>query len=179
MAKANFSEKIKDFMESKNGRSVTIGLIVIISLVIVLELYVVLTPRVPPVEQSSSNKEAVVQKETPEDKTTEDASSEEDSFEIYLIKDPFEPLVKPQSDDSGSGSTSGGEESQSTLTLKDIYTEDSTKYTSIDVGETNYKVKEGDTFATNYKVVTIGTDSVTLLYGDETINLEIGSSISK
>lgn len=178
MAEANLSEKIKDFMETKNGKLLTIGLIVIISLVIVFELYVALAPSVPPIEQIPSGKEPAVQKEKSESKDAEDTSTEED-FEIYQIKDPFEPLVKSSSGGSGSGAAAGEDQGQSTLTLEDIYTEDSTKYASVDVAGTNYKVKEGDTFATNYKVVTIGTDSVTLLYGDETIYLEIGSSISK
>lgn len=175
MANISSYEKIKDFMDSKNGKLLTIILIVIICLVIVFELYTILSPSVPPAEQNIPVATGT-QEKAPESK--KDETVEQNTFEIYLIKDPFESLVKPKSEGSGNGSTSG-EESQSTLTLEDIYTEDSTKYASINVGETNYKVKEEDTFATSYKVVTIGTDSVTLLYGDETINLEIGSSISK
>jgi hypothetical protein len=174
MANISSSEKIKDFIDSKNGKLLTIISIVVVGFIIIFELYTILAPRIPSIEQNLPVA-TETQKKEPENKEGE--TVKQNTFEIYLIKDPFEPLVKSKSEGSGNGSTS--EESQSTLSLADIYTEDSTKYASINIGETNYKVKEGDTFATNYKVVTIGTDSVTLLYGDETINLEIGSSISK
>jgi hypothetical protein len=61
----------------------------------------------------------------------------------------------------------------------DVFTENNVKFASIQVGSTLYKVKEGETFSTSYKLVSAGTDTATILYGDDSATLKIGESVFK
>jgi hypothetical protein len=66
------------------------------------------------------------------------------------------------------------------LEVQDIFTENGVKYASIKYGATVYKVKEGDRVDESpYEVLTIGSDSVILLYGDQRVEVSIGESIVK
>ena len=135
------------------------------------------------------------QKETaPSTKTTEQkavktvAAGKIEGFEIYENKDPFQPL-------SGPGSTTRTVTTTTTSTTAGAGGSTSTTTTasqaqvrlgsisgvtaSINVDGTDYaNLRAGDTFAGTYKLVSIGTGSVTILYGDNQYTLYLGETIS-
>lgn len=176
--------RIREFLGTAVGRLVVASLVLIALLVMIVIV----------IGQTSPPKEKVIQ-ETPTPRITRktvppEASGQKkedgvETYEIYRSKDPFEPLISAQ--------PAGGEvvpgtptetpsitaPSKTRISLMDIFTEDGVKYASIEVGSTAYKVKEGDTFATNYKVLSIDADSVTLLYGDDRITLKLGEAVYK
>lgn len=106
-----------------------------------------------------------------------------EGYEIYENKDPFKPLAG-----KGSGTTSqtvttttttpgGGTTSTSAqVTLVTIPLGQSA---SIEVNGTLYEgLKEGDTFATNFKLISIGTGSVIIQYGDNQYTLYLGEALN-
>lgn len=112
---------------------------------------------------------------------------EVETFEIYQSKDPFDPLIVKQSTPAQPGTTTPGESTvpaapvagKNQITLLEIFTENNVEFASIQVGSTIYKVKEGESFASNYKLVSIGSDKATILYGDDSATLKIGETIFK
>lgn len=164
------------------------------------------TSKVPvEIKKTSETSTASAEKGTSETDMAKDEEPAELSsiFEVYEYKDPFEPLITEDStgttgsddttpsttttpDDEGDegeeSSTGSGEETTGpqVLEVQDIYTENGTKYSSVKYGSSVHKVKEGDRVDESpYEVLTIGTDSVVFLYGDQRVQVSIGESILK
>ena len=157
------------------------------------------------IKKTSETATASAKKSTSETDTAKDEKPEElTSFEVYEYKDPFEPLITEEStgtpgsgdttpttptttpgdegDEGEESSTGSGEETTGpqVLEVQDIYTENGTKYSSVKYGSSVHKVKEGDRVNESpYEVLTIGTDSVVFLYGDQRVQVSIGESILK
>ena len=111
-----------------------------------------------------------------------------EGYEIYENKDPFQPLFGPGSTTktvttttTTTGTGGGGATTTTTTT-----TQTQVRLVSIDngaatinTGGTDYpNLKAGSTFAGSYKVITIGTGSVTILFGDNQYTLYLGETIS-
>ncbi len=183
-------EKLREFLKTKKGRIIALvigGLIIL--LVVLLVLLFVLKGRqttetavVTKSPADSQTAEEEVEKEVKED---EAVSSEVDSFEVYEYKDPFEPLVSAPATTTAIADTTSTDTTDVgvlILVLEDIYTEDEVKYASIRYGSTVYKVTEGDRVNDSpYQVVSINIEeeSVTLLYGEDLIEIEMGEEIIK
>lgn len=158
-------------------------------------------PKAPVEVRKSTESPKVTKEDTEEDQSTSGKTSEEDSaaYEVYEYKDPFEPVIKEETTSTPSTPTTPSEEETSTpsapaeqeeagegetgskvLEVQDIFTENGVKYSSIKYGATVYKVKEGDRVDESpYEVLTIGSDSVVLLFGDSRVEVKVGESILK
>lgn len=135
------------------------------------------------------------QKETaPSTKTTEqktvktNADGKITGFEIYENKDPFQPLSGPGSTTqtvttttTATDTVAGGTTSTTTTTsqaqVRLVSINGATA--TINADGTDYPdLAAGATFASVYKLVSIGTGSVTILYGDNQYTLYLGETIS-
>ncbi len=120
--------------------------------------------------------------------TTTVTAGKIEGYEIYENKDPFQPLYGPgattrtiTTTTTTTDTTAGGNTTTTTTTaqtqVKLIAI--SNGLATINTGDTDYTdLKAGDTFAGSYKVLTIGTGSVTILYGDNQYTLYLGETIS-
>lgn len=105
-----------------------------------------------------------------------------EGYEIYENKDPFQPLVGKGSSTTVTTTTTttpGGvtTTTSATATLVSV-SSDGTKAT-INISGTPYPdLRAGDTFAGSYKLLSIGTGSVTILYGDNQYTLYLGETLT-
>jgi len=183
-------EKLREFLKTKKGRLIA-GIIGILCIFLVFLLFFIIKGQEP------TNEAVVVTKSTTESQMVEEKTEEEaveesskvkegetDSFEVYEYKDPFEPLVGESSSSTSGTSTAASETEPSSgvliLALEDIYTEDGVKYASIRYGSTVYKVTEGDRIDDSpYQLISIGEESVILLYGEDQLEVRLGQEIIK
>ena len=120
---------------------------------------------------------------TPSQNTTETPSAtvpavpQVDLGEVFSPRNPFEPVVIPKSAMETEGEDSSSDDA-GTLTLVRIEEEDGVRKAVLKLGSTTYTVAEGEQLgSTPWKVVTIGTTSVTMLFGDSQIVLTVGQGI--
>ncbi len=109
-------------------------------------------------------------------------------YEIYENKDPFQPLYGPgattrtiTTTSTTTGTGAGGTTSTTTTTsqtqVRLVSINGATA--TINVGGTDYPdLAVNATFAGSYKVISIGTGSVVIMYGDNQYTLYLGETIS-
>ncbi len=116
------------------------------------------------------------------------------TFDSFEGKDPFEPLVPPAGGPAGTpspGATAtpapggtptpgptGGPSGQR-FTLLEITTQNGVRYATVEVNDRSYTVKEGDTFAGNYRVIDLTDTCGTFVFGDERFTLCEGQEVLK
>ncbi|HLW18361.1 MAG TPA: hypothetical protein VKV69_13485, partial [Actinomycetota bacterium] len=106
-------------------------------------------------------------------------------------KDPFQPLVvavpagpsgSPTPTPTGSiTGVNGGNNSSSavTVTLIDIRKTSGKLVATVDVNGKDYNASEGQTFATNFQVLSLSSSCGTFVFGDERFSLCIGQQVNK
>jgi len=106
-------------------------------------------------------------------------------------KDPFQPLVvaapavpsgSPTPTPSGSiTGVNGGNNSSSavTVTLIDIRKTGGKLVATVDVNGKDYTASEGQTFASNFRVLSLSSSCGTFVFGDERFSLCIGQQVNK
>lgn len=105
--------------------------------------------------------------------------------EVFTFRDIFVPLVKPEKPSETSSETSGTpqstpETSAGTILLQDITVENGERTVVLVWSGKTYSAQAGDQIDDSpWKVLEIGTDSVTMLYGDTQVVLSVGQAISK
>jgi len=109
-------------------------------------------------------------------------------LEIYENHDPFQPLTGPgattQPVTTSTSSSEIGADGETTTTV--ITSQSQVRLVSIEgssatirVEDTDYAgLQAGDTFADSYKLQTIGSGSVSILFGDNQYTLYLGETIS-
>jgi hypothetical protein len=111
-----------------------------------------------------------------------------ETFEVFEGKDPFRPLVAPtqgspapQPTDSPGGSPQPSAEPTpgQRVELVEIFTQNGTRYATVEVNGKSYTVKEGDTFADNYRVLDLTAECGTFVFGDERFTLCVGQEVLK
>ncbi|HEX9766993.1 MAG TPA: hypothetical protein VGA36_09535 [Nitriliruptorales bacterium] len=132
-----------------------------------------------------------------------------ETYEIFLSRDPFQPLTPPPGSDGGGtdGGTDGGTGGTGTttdgttgttdgtgdgcsgdgevvcdghvVTLVDVFVTDGVPGAQVQVDSTIYTVGVGDVFATNFLVRAIDAPCVTLAFGDDTFTLCEGERVLK
>lgn len=110
-----------------------------------------------------------------------------DTDEVFEGKDPFKPLIDVagpgQSPPPGGGTptpgSTGGTRTGTRVELLDIFTTDGVLFASVRVSGETHNVKEGDTFAGNYRVVSLTEECGTFVLGDERFTLCIGQEVFK
>ncbi len=108
-------------------------------------------------------------------------------------KDPFQPLVVavPAGSSGSPGPTptptgsitgvNGGNNSSSavTVTLIDIRKTGGKLVATVDVNGKDYNASEGQTFANNFRVLSLSSSCGTFVFGDERFSLCIGQQVNK
>jgi len=117
-------------------------------------------------------------------------------------KDPFQPLVvavpagtggtpTPGTTTGGTSPTpaptgsitgvTGGSSSSSavTVTLLDIRKQNGKLVATVDVNGKDYNASQGETFATNFRVLSLSSSCGTFVFGDERFSLCIGQQVNK
>jgi len=102
--------------------------------------------------------------------------------DIFTFRDIFDPLVKPA---PPSEETSGSTESSATadgepgtLYLQNIIVEDGVSKAVLEYNGTLYSLPQGGVIpGTPWQVLSIGSSSVVVLYGDSQISLSIGQGV--
>lgn len=182
------------------------GALFLILLVVVFLIY---SKGTKPSQQATATKTTTssatsqVTTETPSDGEAPIEDDFSESYEVYEIRDPFKPLsvsttaASTTSTASATGAAAsssttstaspGGSESTSTvsstsqpLALENIFTRDGVLLAQIKYGSNVYELKSGDRVGDSpFQLTQIGSDSVTLLYGDDQIVLRKGEEIYK
>jgi len=104
------------------------------------------------------------------------------SFQVSQPRDPFRPLITEDSatgGDTGDGTGNGFEPSGTRVTLVEVRDVEGVLRATVRVDGTDYDVGVGDTFAGNFKVVSLDPDSGVFLYGDNAFELSVGQEILK
>lgn len=131
-----------------------------------------------------------------------------ETFQVFAPRDPFQPVVVGAATGSSSGSagsagssgtsdatgsttgssssTAGSASSDGTTSvtghrvkLIDTFTQGGSDKARIEVDGTVYTVAEGETFATNFKLLSIENKCITAFYGDDQFSLCEGEEILK
>ncbi len=211
---ASFSDKMKDFSETANGRIVMVAVpVAVLAIVLVLVALSFLrsggsseieqttvkdTKTAPaPAKDSSTTaaEEPAEEIETHEATETTEAYVNED-FEIYETRDPFKEVDASATADMGSilgvsdpGSNPGTSTVSATgtvapapaLSLDSIEQDDAgALYANTSYGSTAYIVREGERVGeTSFQLSVLTADDATFLYGDDTLVLTVGQSVTK
>ncbi|MDP8957765.1 MAG: hypothetical protein M3N51_00860 [Actinomycetota bacterium] len=118
------------------------------------------------------------------------------SFQASQPRDPFRPLIEegspvPAPVEQGGGGENGesgddGEDgdgsfapSGTRVTLVEVREVGGVPRATVTVDGTSYEVGEGDTFAENFRVVSLEEDEGVFLFGDNAFELSVGQSILK
>ncbi|HVL88604.1 MAG TPA: hypothetical protein VM841_00065 [Actinomycetota bacterium] len=122
-----------------------------------------------------------------------------ETTEVFEGKDPFKPLIEAGAPGGGTGNgdggnggfqpgpgtgtptpgPTGGTRTGTRVELMDIFMQEGTRFASVKVGGEIHHVKEGDTFAGNYRVVSLTDECGTFVLGDERFTLCIGQEVFK
>lgn len=111
------------------------------------------------------------------------------NFQFSQPRDPFRPLIvaggiiitDPGTTDTtvSTDTTIPGTVDGIVVRLLDIYEIGGVLRARIEVVGVEYDVGVGETFATNFKIVSLDTDSAVILFGDNAFELVIGQEIIK
>ncbi len=100
------------------------------------------------------------------------------SLQISQPRDPFRPLISETSI-IGPGNGNGFEPSGIRVRLVEIRDVDGVLRATIEVDDATFDVGVGDTFADDFFVVSLDTDSGVFLYKDNAFELQVGQEILK
>ena len=129
------------------------------------------------------------------------------TYEVYLARDPFDPVVPEPVDDTTDPEAPdpddpdapdpddpdapdpddpdrcvGDEEvvcNGQVVSLLDITTENNETVAVVQVDTTVYEVREGETFAERYRLLSIDAEQVSALFGDSRFTLHLGERVMK
>lgn len=103
------------------------------------------------------------------------------SFQVSQPRDPFRPLITEDSPtgDSGDGNGDGFDPSGLRVSLVETRDVAGVWRATVRVDGTDYDVGVGDTFAGDFKVVSLDADGGVFLYGDNAFELSEGQEILK
>ena len=107
------------------------------------------------------------------------------NFQFTQPRDPFRPLIVEGgviiSDGSGGGNNGGGGQTIDGIVVKLIDVSDvgGVLRARVEVAGVEYDVGVGETFATNFKIVSLDSNSAVILFGDNAFELLIGQEIIK
>lgn len=100
-----------------------------------------------------------------------------ENSEVFTPRDPFQRVVTPRSasvvEDTGASA-----DDSNTLTLLEIIEDNGVRKAVLRLGATTYTLAAGERLdSTPWKVVSVGTNSATMLFGDSQIVLTVGQGI--
>lgn len=185
MPEGSFIDRLKEFIATPRGKIIAAAVLTMVVLIVfsVPVLFFLLSGRLFQPSEEAVHPSAVVKKVEPGEKKKSQEKVVE-SFEVYEYKDPFKSLVTVAATGTAGGTTTatggGGVTGPTTLALEEVYSSGGVQYAQIKYAGTVYRVKEGQQIDDSpYKVLSIGSSSVTLLYGDDRLTLRVGEEIVK
>jgi hypothetical protein len=103
------------------------------------------------------------------------------NFQFSQPRDPFRPLIVAGGViiTDGTPSGGGGTVTGTVVKLLDITDVGGDLRAKVEVAGVEYDVGVGETFATNFKIVSLDADSAVILFGDNAFELLIGQEIIK
>ncbi|MDF1598010.1 MAG: hypothetical protein P1T08_18200 [Acidimicrobiia bacterium] len=103
------------------------------------------------------------------------------NFQFSQPRDPFRPLIVAGGViiTDGTSSGGGGSVTGTVVKLLDITDVGGELRAKVEVAGVEYDVGVGETFATNFKIVSLDADSAVILFGDNAFELLIGQEIIK
>lgn len=100
--------------------------------------------------------------------------------DVFTPRDPFKPIPAPVIETETASASPGSGITDKSLILDDITSVNGVKKAIMTYNGTQYTLAEGDTVdSTPWKVLSIGTSSVVMLFGDDRITLTLGQGITK
>lgn len=127
---------------------------------------------VPAAPASDSPSPSGVSSATPED--IPDVSN----ADVFVPRNPFAVIASPSV--ASTDTPDAGHEDANTLTLLDITTVAGIRYAVIRLGGVTYTLSTGEAVgSSSWKVVTVHSNTVDLLYGDELVTVSIAGGFSK
>lgn len=191
---ANLSNgKVKGFMGTPKGKGLALGLLLILIALVALLVMTFAFPKsdvqpvspVPKPAGTNPNPAPAAQSQST-DTATSDTETVPKDADLTNFRDPFKPLAILASSTDNSGSQESTSTSTSissaieSLSLVSITEQNGEKYATFNYKGTTYMVKEGERIAdSEFQVIDIGEGSVTLLYGDSLLTLQVGDEIIK
>jgi hypothetical protein len=118
-------------------------------------------------------------------------TSPPETGEQFEGKDPFQPLVVAIALPSGgptpsqtpgptTGVTGGSTTTPAmTVTLLNIFTQGGKRFATVEVDGKDYTAGVGETFATNFRVISLSSSCGTFVFGDERFSLCVGQEVRK
>jgi len=104
--------------------------------------------------------------------------------DVYTFRDIFRPLIVPKPEEDDTDGVSGEETvtpevEPDVLFLQDIVSEDGVTYAVLIWNSQTYQLPQGAAILNSpWQVLSIGSESVTMLYGDEQVVLIVGQGIT-
>jgi hypothetical protein len=100
-----------------------------------------------------------------------------ENSEVFTPRDPFKTVIIPASALEEAAGSSVDDEN--TLTLLEVIDENGVRKAVLQLGATKYTLAAGEVISgTPWQVVSIGSTSAVMLYGDTQITLTVGQGIS-
>ncbi|MDP2182444.1 MAG: hypothetical protein Q8K99_07730 [Actinomycetota bacterium] len=190
-------EKAGDFLSTSTGKLIVIGgavlaFLVVAGLVAWAVFMFVLEPSSSP-DTVGANDAAAGSKEAT---ASADAIIEPGGVplsDLFTFRDVFEPLIvtpdaseletttgSPTSTTATSDSVAAPDTSSQTLYLQDIISDNGVARAVLVFEGQEYTLAEGESIpGSPWEVLTIGTTSVTMLYGDVQVTISIGQGVTK
>jgi len=201
---ASLKEQLQELQKTTVGKVVIIAVpLVIIAIIFLVVFMVVLSggpetttsqvPSKPAGSSSSSANKETTPAETGEQEQKEPEYSE--NLDVFQPRDPFESAIKETTSTATGSATSTTTTSTSTTTttssgttapatkllaLESTYEQSGVMYAKVKYDTTSYEVKAGDQIDSSpYKVLRVDNSSITLLYGDDQLTLNVGQEVYK
>jgi len=193
---ANISKgNIKGFMGTSKGKGLALGLLLVVVALVGLLVMTFAFPKpdaqpLKPVAKPAGTNPAPAP--TAQNQSTDTATSDTETVpkdvDLTNFRDPFKPLAILASSTNSTSSQENTSTSTGTniasaiesLSLVSITEQNGEPYATFNYKGTTYMVKEGERIAdSEFQVIDIGEGSVTLLYGDSLLTLQVGDEIIK
>lgn len=200
--------QLKDAIATPKGKGVAAGLVLVILLLVVLVIVTFAVPKpqdlaVKPVAKLPVQQAAVpavaAEPSTGTATSTDttyaagpDTALVDGAYDFHDYRDPFSPLVETTSTTGAStiSAVTNSPASTSTpagvavipqvLSLQGISNSGGTKVASVLYQGTAYQVRTGDQVgASPFQIIEVGDTSISLLYGDDRLTLQLGDEIVK
>lgn len=175
------------FLASSTGRLI-VGGVLLFTVIVIVGAYLFISllntaPTVAPVTSpaaSTNSSQTALEATRPPELPMDDTFTFRNVF-APTVKAPVKKTTSTSSSDTGSTDTSSSSDvPKNTLLLKSIVTSNGKRVAILYWNGTDYKLHAGDQVDDSpWKVVTIYSDSVLMLYGDSRVTLTVGQGFSK
>lgn len=198
---ASIQEQFKELQKTTVGKVIIIAVPLVVLAIIFFVVFTLILSNAPETSSSVSSAPSPTSASTTttqETTTTEPGTEKQEpefseNLDVFQPRDPFQSPIEETATTVTVSSGASGESTSSTstatgsaqstaklLTLESTYDKEGTMYAKMKYGDASYEVKAGDQIdASPYKVLRVDSNSVTLLYGDDQLILNVGQEVYK